>query len=76
MSKLDEFLLSPQFREQMRMIPVTTRNVNVENQEPTEDGSQNDPRPEVGTCIYRSRQSLNSDPDEASYNCILCEIPL
>ena len=54
LSKLDEFLLKPQVRVQSGDVPETSRNMNVENQEPTEDHSLNNPRPEVDASIYRS----------------------
>ena len=47
LSKLDEFLLNPQIRTFSETIPGTFRNTDVENQEPSEDRSQNDPHPEV-----------------------------
>ena len=37
----------------------------MENQEPNEDHSRKDPRPEVGSSVYRSHHSVVSDPDEA-----------
>ena len=73
--KLDDFFLNPQVQAHSRFVPATTRNPNRENHEPNEDRSQNDPCPEVDTSINRSRQSMNSDPDEAYCNCILCKIP-
>ena len=39
----------------------------VENQEPTEDRFQNDPRPKVDASVYRLAQTLDSDPEETSY---------
>ena len=59
LSKLDEFVLNPQVTVQSGTVPGTSRNVKTENQEPTEDRSQNDPRPEVDESIYRSSQSMN-----------------
>ena len=47
LSKLDEFLVNPQIRTFSGTIPGTFRNADVENQEPSEDRSQNDPYPEV-----------------------------
>ena len=47
LSKLDEFLLKPQIRTHSGTVPGTFRNTNVENQEPNEDRSQDDPHPEV-----------------------------
>ena len=55
LSKLDEFLLNPQIRTHSGTIPGTFRNTNVENQEPNEDRSQDDPYPEVGPSVCQSR---------------------
>ena len=65
LSKLDGFLLNPQIRTHSLTIPGTFRNTNVENQEPCEDRSQDDPHPEVGPSFYQSRHSNDSDPDKA-----------
>ena len=46
---------------------VSFRNTKVENQEPNEDRSQDDPHPEVGPSVYQSRHSKESDPDEAPH---------
>ena len=68
LSKLDEFLTYPQVRVQSGTVSGTSRNANVENQEPTEDGSYNDPHPEVRGFIYWSSQSMDSDLKESSYS--------
>ena len=47
--------------------PGTFRNTDVENQEPTGDHSQNDPHPEVEFSVCQSRNSIDSDPEEASH---------
>ena len=65
LSKLDEFLLNPQVRTPSGTVPETFRNTNVENQEPNEDRSQDDPYPEVGPSGCQSLHSIDSDPDEA-----------
>ena len=62
--KLDEFLLNPQIRTHSG----TFWNTNVENQEPNEDRSQDDPHPEVGPSAYQSRHSNDSDPDEVPHS--------
>ena len=67
LSKIDEFLLNPQVRTHSGTVPVTFRNTSVENQEPNEDRSQDDPHPEVGPSVYQSRHSNDSDPDEAPH---------
>ena len=63
-SKSNEFLLNPQIRTHSG----TFRNTKVENQEPNEDRSQDDPHPEVGPSVYQSRHSNDSDPDEAPHS--------
>ena len=57
--KLDELLVNPHVRVQSGTVLGTARNMNVENQELTEDRSQNDPQPEVGASVYRSLQSMD-----------------
>ena len=66
--KLDEFVLNPQIRTHFGTVPGTFRNTNVENQEPNEDRSQDDPHPEVGPSVCQSRHSIDSDTDKASHN--------
>ena len=65
--KLDEFLLNPQIGTHSETVPGTFRNTNVENQEPNEDRSQDDPHPEVGPSVCQSRHSIDSDTDEAPH---------
>ena len=67
LSKLDEFLLNPQIRTHSGTVSGTFRNTNVENQEPNEDRSQDDPHLDVGPSVYKSRPSNDSDPDEAPH---------
>ena len=74
LSKLDELLLNPQIRTHSGTVPGTFRNTNVENQEPNEDRSQDDPHPEVGPSVCQSRHSIDSDPDEAPQS-LHCEVP-
>ena len=64
LSNLDEFFLNPQIRTHSRIVPGTFWNTNVENQEPNEDRSQDDPHSELGPSVYQSRDSIDSDPDE------------
>ena len=66
LSKLDEFLLSPQVKTQSGTVPGTSRNTDMENQEPNGDRSQNDLHPEVGSSAYRSHHSVEIDPGEPS----------
>ena len=59
LSKLDEFLLNPQFRTCSVAVPGTSRNNNSENQETTGDRSSDDPCPDVG---YSSHNSSSERP--------------
>ena len=68
LSKLDEFLLNQQIRTHSGTVLETFRNTNVENQEPNEDRSQDDPHAEGGSSVFQSRHSIDSDPDEAPHN--------
>ena len=63
LSKLDEFLLNPQIRTHSGTVRGTFRNTNVENQEPNDDRSQDDPHPEVEPSVCQSRHSIDSDTD-------------
>ena len=56
--------MNPQVRTLSGTVPGTSRNTDVENQEPNEDRSQNNTRPEVISSVYRSHDSLGSDSDE------------
>ena len=68
LSNLDEFLLNPQIRTFSGTIPGTFRNADVENQEPSGDRSQSDPRPEVEFSACRASNLTDSNPDETSYS--------
>ena len=57
LSKLDKFLLNPQVR-------TRSRTQTCKNQELKEDRSQDDPHPDVGTSVYQSRHSNDSDPQK------------
>ena len=65
LSKLDEFLLNPQIRTNSGA--GVFRNTNVENQEPNEYRSLDDPHPEVEPSVFQSRHSNDSDPDKAPH---------
>ena len=66
--KLDDFLDNPQVRMQPGTVPRTSRNTDLEIQEPNEDCSQNDQQPEVGSSVYPPPpESVELDPDEAPY---------
>ena len=67
LSQLDEFFLNPKVRPQSGTVPGTFRNTDGENQEPNDDHSQNITRPEIGSSVYRSPHSVDSDPEEALY---------
>ena len=75
LSKLDELLLNPHTRTHSATVPGTFRNTNVENQEPNENRSQDDPHPEVGPSVCQSRHSSDSDPDEAPHTCLYPALP-
>ena len=49
LSKVDNFLLNLQGRAQSGTVPGASRNSSTENQEPNDNRSQKDPRPEVGS---------------------------
>ena len=61
MSKLDDFLLNPQFRTCSTAVPGTSRKSNSENREPTGDRYLDDPCPEVR---YSSHHSGNLNSPE------------
>ena len=65
LSKLDEFLLNLKIWTRSGTVPGTFRNTKLENQEPNEDRSQDDPHSEVGSSVCQSRHSIELDPDEA-----------
>ena len=67
MSKLDEFLLNPQVLTCSRTVPGTTQNNDLENREPTEDRSQNDPYPKVEFSTCQTCNSADSDQEETSH---------
>ena len=68
LSKLDEFLSNPLVRTLSRTVAGTSRNIGVQNQEPTGDLSQIDPHPEMEFSACWSSNSIDSDPKEASHN--------
>ena len=67
LSNLDEYLLNPQVRTFSETVPRTSRNNDVENQEPTLDRCQNDLHSEVEFSVCRSRNSFDSSPEELSH---------
>ena len=70
LSKLDEFVLNPQLGTQSGTVPGISWITEMENQEPNEVRSPNDPRSEVRFSVYWSPQSVDSDPDKAPYSFI------
>ena len=68
LSKLNEFFLKPQVLAHSGTVPGTSRNKDVENQEPNGDRSRIDPHSEVGPSVYQSHHSIDSDSDEVSHN--------
>ena len=78
LSKLDKFLLNPQVWTLSGTVPGTFRNVDVENQEPSGDRSQDDPHPEVEFSTGRASNLTDSDPNDTSHsyhslNCMILE---
>ena len=74
LSKLDEFLLNPQVRTCSVAVQGTSRNANSENRETHEDGSSNDPYPEVGYFSHHSGQ-LNSPETETNLHMVTGNYP-
>ena len=68
LSKLDEFLLNPQFRTGSVAVPGTSRNNNSLNREPTGDRSLNDPCPEVVFSACHTNKLNDSDQEETHHN--------
>ena len=64
LSKLDEFLLNPQFRTCSVAVPGTTRNSDSGNREPNGDRSPNDPRPEAMISSHHSGILNSSEVEE------------
>ena len=67
-SKLEQFLLNAQIRTHSGIVLRTFRNTNVENQEPNEDCSQDDPQLKLGPTVHESRLSIDLDSDEAPHS--------
>ena len=67
LSKPDEPVLNPLVQAQSGTFPGTPWNTDLDNQEPNVDRSQIDPHLEVGSSVYRSDQSVDSDPKEAPH---------
>ena len=61
LSRLDEFIQNPLSRARSGPVPETFRNSSRENQGTNEDGSQNDPHPEVGVSFSYSSQELGPE---------------
>ena len=71
LSKLDEFLLNPQFRTCSVAVPESSRNNNSENRETTGDCSSDDPYPEVGYFSHHSGH-LNNPETENDPHRLVC----
>ena len=56
--------MNPQVGTLSGTVPGTSRNTDMEKHDPNGDRFHNDPRLEVGSSVYRSRHSVDSDPDE------------
>ena len=68
LSKLDEFLLNPQVRIYCVAVPGTSRNIDLENWEPTGDCSLNDPSPEAVFSSHHSGNPNGSELEESPHN--------
>ena len=68
LSKLDNFLFNLQVRTFSGTVPETSRNTNVESQEPTGDRCKNDPHLGVEFSACRTSSSVGSDPEETSHS--------
>ena len=64
LSKLDVFLLNPQFQTCSVTVPGTSRNNDSENWEPTGDRSPGIPCPEAMFTTYHSNKVSNSEQEE------------
>ena len=71
LSKTENHILGAQFRLDDRQLRTqsgtvqgTNRNPDVENQETNDRRSKNNPRPELGSFVYRYHHPVDSDPDE------------
>ena len=67
LSKLDEFLLSPQVQICSGTVPGKSRNNDSENREPSGDRSLNDPYPGVEFSVRQASTSADSDREETSH---------
>ena len=70
LSKLDEFLLNPQFRTCSVAVPGTSRNSNSENWEPTGDCSLDDLCLEVRFFSHHSGNLNSSEVEEFSHSLV------
>ena len=69
LSKLDEFLLSPQLRTCSVVVPGTTRNSNSGKRELNGERTPNDPCPEARISSHHSGNLNNSDEEEYPHKC-------
>ena len=70
-SKLDEFILNSQVREQPETDPGISEDDDGEKLEPKQHRSQKGPRLEVATSMNGFPQSMKLDPREVSYSSLL-----
>ena len=68
LSKLDEFLPTPQVRTCSGTFPETSWNNDSENREPARDRSLNDPYPEVEFSVRQVSTSADSDREKTSHS--------
>ena len=64
LSKLDEFLLNPQFRTCSVAVPGTSRNGDSGNRKPNGDRSPNDPSPRAVVSSHHSGNLNSSEVEE------------
>ena len=67
LSKIDDFLLNSQVQNCSVVVPGTSMNNNSENQEPTGDGSLNNPCPEVMYSACHTNNLNDSEQEETHH---------
>ena len=74
LSKVDEFLLDPQFQTCSVAVPGTTRNGDSGNREPNGDRSLDDPCPEVRFSSHHSGNLNSSEVEDDPHRALCCSI--
>ena len=70
LSNSDNFFLKPQLRTHSGTVPGTSPNIDVENRETTGEHFQNNTHSEVELPACWSNNSIDSDSEKISQNCI------